>query len=1099
MAAAIASSNSSHKASNSKTNIRSNNIDSRKSSKNSGTRSPAYILPSMLKTNFGQHEHKIAKNTHSDESHKNGDTFNLYDLVWAKLDKHPWWPCKIVNDAKNIFRRKIGERFIYHVESIETRKENAWVLDINILKFEGFDSFKIYAQEQVDRATSKSAKEELAEKYQLVIPPDRSDEWKMALQHADLMKRKTILAQNQNKMELKRKRENGVCKDDFNDASSFSRMYTKNENLTQSNYNSTILQSKNQGSKSLMKKLRQSENIYQNVTDINNNIKPNFKVEDLSDEYEAEENDYTNENNNEQHDNYEHTTLSSIINEHKNMAAKSKKKSNDNLKSPVQTQNTCNPYPDNELKLKIKLNNIPRIKEENLSDNEFKAENGLYRSRTNSSSSERSRSSSSSSNSSSSTCSSSTSESSSCTSSDNNEINDNLSELKKNLSPASSNWSSSLDYEFNNNSLNTNIFLQRNLSDSVVERINVKKQNARKSSTSLCLSSPTPSLPTPIKAKNKGKISGRKRSSKSLSESTSIDNSLFDENNLLSSAQNFNESIISSNGSNTTPETYLIDRYKYAVRHIKQGLSVEEACNKYRISKGALLKCLSGGTAPRGKKTRLTESEENEIVEWLINYKDLKYNEAIHLVFEKVAQKFELAQRPNPFNNGKPSMDWWYDFLSRHPQIMASKPDWLKRGKVNDQYIRDVQSGHLKCTKFRRALLSAIQYIKSLNDPASASILQSVTNGDPTSSHTTSSLNENKPKQNQKTNSNTQKTLKVKTPKLKTSSLPIKIEEKKSHSFTQSLTSTPLQHNNAYSNLLLNNNNHSLLNSSTNSFQNVIHNRNNSNCSSSTTVTTNSIDFNDEDLSSVSPISLINTNLTRNEHENLPNNNFNNENNNNNKPTDLFINVFDNTNNNNNKSSDLFDNNHFMNAQNLSDNDEDGESNIQEENLEDDGHVNVTYNTEIFNSELDDNDFERSINPDELIGKDDLHRRSLNHENFINQSIYNTEPKYSSNEIFLNNNYTQNIEADNFLNFRQQPLTFNPHIMNPTVPPNYHNQPQHYIHHNNIYNPNLDYHGHNNLLIGEDCVESDETNRLIHDHDQDGLICDTMYPSAYLH
>jgi len=33
-------------------------------------------------------------------------------------------------------------------------------------------------------------------------------------------------------------------------------------------------------------------------------------------------------------------------------------------------------------------------------------------------------------------------------------------------------------------------------------------------------------------------------------------------------------------------ETYLIDRYKYAVRHIRQGLSVEEACNKYRISKG---------------------------------------------------------------------------------------------------------------------------------------------------------------------------------------------------------------------------------------------------------------------------------------------------------------------------------------------------------------------------------------------------------------------------------------------------------------------------------------------------------------------------------
>jgi hypothetical protein len=167
-------------------------------------------------------------------------------------------------------------------------------------------------------------------------------------------------------------------------------------------------------------------------------------------------------------------------------------------------------------------------------------------------------------------------------------------------------------------------------------------------------------------------------------------------------------------------ETYLIDRYKYAVHHIKQGLSVEEACNKYRISKGALLKCLSGGTAPRGKKTRLTENEENEIVKWLINNQNLKYNEAIHLVFQQVINIFQKANRPNPFNNGKPSMDWWYDFLSRHPQIMASKPDWLMRGKVNDQYIKDVQSGKLKCTKFRRALLSAIQYIRSLNDSQSS-------------------------------------------------------------------------------------------------------------------------------------------------------------------------------------------------------------------------------------------------------------------------------------------------------------------------------------------------------------------------------------------
>ncbi|CAF0874079.1 unnamed protein product, partial [Brachionus calyciflorus] len=169
-------------------------------------------------------------------------------------------------------------------------------------------------------------------------------------------------------------------------------------------------------------------------------------------------------------------------------------------------------------------------------------------------------------------------------------------------------------------------------------------------------------------------------------------------------------------------DSYLTDRYKNAAYHIRQGLSIDEVCNKYRISKSALIKYLERGTAPRGKKTRLTEIEEKELVEWLINYRELKYCDAINIVFDKVIDMFKDSMRKNPFPNGKPSVDWWYDFLSRHPQIMASKPDWIKRGKINDKYIQDVQSGNLKCTKFRRALLSAILYIRKTGDSNSTMI-----------------------------------------------------------------------------------------------------------------------------------------------------------------------------------------------------------------------------------------------------------------------------------------------------------------------------------------------------------------------------------------
>nr|QDF21440.1 histone-lysine N-methyltransferase NSD2 isoform X1 [Brachionus koreanus] len=196
------------------------------------------------------------------------------------------------------------------------------------------------------------------------------------------------------------------------------------------------------------------------------------------------------------------------------------------------------------------------------------------------------------------------------------------------------------------------------------------------------------------------------------SDQTSTKTDELDDKVILNMASKFDEETFESSNA----DSYLTDRYKNAAYHIKQGLSIDEVCNKYRISKSALIKYLERGTAPRGKKTRLTELEEKELVDWLINYKELRYCDAINIVFDKVIDMFKNSLRKNPFPNGKPSVDWWYDFLSRHPQIMASKPDWIKRGKINDKYIQDVQSGNLKCTKFRRALLSAILYIRKMNE-----------------------------------------------------------------------------------------------------------------------------------------------------------------------------------------------------------------------------------------------------------------------------------------------------------------------------------------------------------------------------------------------
>lgn len=201
------------------------------------------------------------------------------------------------------------------------------------------------------------------------------------------------------------------------------------------------------------------------------------------------------------------------------------------------------------------------------------------------------------------------------------------------------------DSVIDNDSTTIKLKIKLNGPTSVNAPINRSRSNSSTSSTHSSVSYSTSStnsaaVYTGIKkptsnASTSNASKNRQRKSKSFSVSDSI--STLNDNSI----QMFSSSVIGGgggggSGGGGTTETYLIDRYKYAVRHIQQGLSVEEACNKYRISKGALLKCLSGGTAPRGKKTRLTETEENEIVQWLISYKDLKYNDAIHLVFEQV-------------------------------------------------------------------------------------------------------------------------------------------------------------------------------------------------------------------------------------------------------------------------------------------------------------------------------------------------------------------------------------------------------------------------------------------------------------------------------
>jgi hypothetical protein len=125
--------------------------------------------------------------------------YNLGDLVWAKVSGHPWWPCIVCSSLNGdeaqsesppshvrYASETIRSRLSYFLRLYGPLSESAWVLESNLIDYKGIEAFKTYAQDQVDQALTKSAKEKLAERFQLKVALSRREHWERAVREADV-------------------------------------------------------------------------------------------------------------------------------------------------------------------------------------------------------------------------------------------------------------------------------------------------------------------------------------------------------------------------------------------------------------------------------------------------------------------------------------------------------------------------------------------------------------------------------------------------------------------------------------------------------------------------------------------------------------------------------------------------------------------------------------------------------------------------------------------------------------------------------------------------------------------------------------------------
>ena len=134
---------------------------------------------------------------------------------------------------------------------------------------------------------------------------------------------------------------------------------------------------------------------------------------------------------------------------------------------------------------------------------------------------------------------------------------------------------------------------------------------------------------------------------------------------------------------------------KAAVESVKGGKGLREASRLYNIPVESLQRRVTGMVdmdCRPGPPTVLTKSEEDEIVQYLIQMADMGYGLTREAVMHMVYAYVDKCRRDHPFKNETAGRWWFQGFKARHPNLTVRMPQALSHCRArcsNKEVISD--------------------------------------------------------------------------------------------------------------------------------------------------------------------------------------------------------------------------------------------------------------------------------------------------------------------------------------------------------------------------------------------------------------------------